>query len=126
MQNQLRSLLIRKYGEAAVGYEDDSFGAQVDLTLRAGEQTTFFEVKHLPTAKLCIREALGQLLEYSCYPSQCAAKELIVVGAAPCLDDDLKYLTHLKETYNLAIGYWQFDLESSAVLQREGVQGPEC
>src|SRR5439155_11622950 len=43
-------------------------------------EVVFFDVKTEPTVKLCIRAAVGQLLEYSYYPSEERATNLIVVG----------------------------------------------
>jgi len=124
IQNGVDKLLRRKFGPAAVGYE----AGYVDLTLRYGPGTrhkvVFFEVKTEPTVKLCIRAAVGQLLEYSYYPSEMRATNLIVVGWASSEPEDAQYLKHLSEKFGLPLGYWRFDVDARIVTERIGLAGP--
>src|SRR5687767_1841500 len=64
LQNALYRHLCEVHGRDAVQYEV-SF---IDLTVKANGGAMYFEIKIAPTAKRCIREALGQLLEYGIYP----------------------------------------------------------
>jgi len=100
----------------------------VDLTLRYSSGTrhevVFFDVKTEPTVKLCIRAAVGQLLEYSYYPSEERATNLIVVGWALSEPEDAQYLHHLSEKFALPLGYWRFDAEARIVTERIGLAGP--
>jgi hypothetical protein len=41
--------------------------AFVDLSIQTSEGDVLFELKTAPTARTCIREALGQLLDYAHY-----------------------------------------------------------
>jgi len=96
IQNRLDKLLRLRFGSAAVSCES----RHVDLTLRYSSGTrqnevVFFDVKTEPTVKLCIRAAAGQLLEYSYYPSEERATNLIVVGWALSEPEDAQYLHHL-------------------------------
>jgi hypothetical protein len=62
------------------------------LGLRRGKDITYFEIKIALTAKGCIREALGQLLEYNVYPGEQRASEMVVVGEHPATANDGIYL----------------------------------
>jgi len=81
-------------------------------------------VKTEPTVKLCIRAAVGQLLEYSYYPSEERATNLIVVGWALSESEDAQYLRHLSEKFALPLGYWRFDAEARIVTEQIGLAGP--
>lgn len=56
-----------------------------------------FEIKAHMSAKLCIRHAVGQLLEYSNYPGSLEAKKLVIVSDEELSDDDKCYLSNLKK-----------------------------
>ncbi|MGH8241520.1 MAG: hypothetical protein ACREXP_31500, partial [Steroidobacteraceae bacterium] len=43
-------------------------GTRIDLAVRVGDRYTFYEIKTYSSAQACIREALGQVLEYSFWP----------------------------------------------------------
>lgn len=107
LQNALCKWLKAEHKNANVEYEKD----YVDLTLREAGRTTFFEVKTAITAKGCIREAMGQLLEYGHYADKSKADRLVVVGAANGTPKDAKYLAHLRDLYRIPIGYrsWSWD-----------------
>ena len=55
----------------------------------------------------CLREAIGQLLEYAFWPGAQEAKRLIVVGETAIDRDAAKYLCRLKERFSLPIEYEQ-------------------
>lgn len=73
LQNALCHLLIRQHGAGAVRMEAEF----VDVTVRTPAGTTFFEIKTAVTAKACIREAVGQLLEYGHYATNIKANRLV-------------------------------------------------
>lgn len=57
------------------------FGKSIDMVVACPENGTYFyEIKTCRSALQCIREALGQLLEYSCYIQNAHAKHLVVIG----------------------------------------------
>lgn len=109
LQNRLYEHFCSVYGRDKVLYEHD----YVDLILTLAEGNVFFEIKIEPTAKRCIRLALGQLLEYAHYPELRRAKRLVVVGDAPLRQDDRAYLDHLRRTFHLPIYYSRFQWENN-------------
>jgi hypothetical protein len=108
LQNRLFELLKRENPGAEVSYEND----RVDLIVANSEQTIYFEVKIKNTVKACVREALGQLLEYAMYPAARRATELRVVGDVEPTPDDRSYLAHLRATLGMPITYSRFDWQS--------------
>lgn len=92
-------------------------GGKVDMIGWKGKKATFFEIKTYPNAKACIREALGQVLEYSMYPADSRADKLVIVSQNKTLPSDQAYIKHLRKSLNLKLEYWAFDYEKKALLE---------
>jgi hypothetical protein len=92
-------------------------GGKVDMIGWKGSNATFFEIKTYPSAKACIREALGQVLEYAIYPAASRAEKLVIVSQNKTTATDQAYIEHLRKSLNLKLEYWAFDHEKRAVLE---------
>lgn len=104
-QYYLHRELVDIYGEENVGTEINLNGTSIDLVVKDKGVYYFYEIKTASTAKACIRQALGQILEYSYWPGNQKAEKLVVVGA-PSLDKDTtKYIEYLRNKFNLPIEY---------------------
>lgn len=55
----------------------------------------FFEIKTASEVRLCIRQALGQLMEYAFYAGEEYAQKLVIVGPEDKTPEDEKYLQRL-------------------------------
>jgi len=109
IQQALLERLRSEHGAENVGCEQcNGAGMRIDIVVRRSkDQYWYYEVKTSGTARACIREALGQLLEYSYWPEAQRAARLIVVGEAPF---DLKarnYIRLLQSQFNIPIEYQQ-------------------
>lgn len=102
LQNRLHDYLVKRYGKVNVTYEKDN---QVDLVFRGNGITTYVEIKMNATVKMCIRLALGQLLEYSHYPSMKKADKLLVVSDAIPTQEDIDYLAYIRNNYQVPVHY---------------------
>lgn len=112
LQQRLTDELEEEYGEGSVGTENKAVaGGFIDLVVSLGERkglpqsTTFYEIKTAATAKDCIRQAIGQLLEYSYYNSEGCAGELVVAGEPELQEEDKLYLERLRNQLNIPISY---------------------
>ena len=107
LQNRVYDLLVGCFGARSVFYERD----YVDLSIETDGSTILIEVKTAPTAKRCMREAIGQLLEYAHYPKGKKSCEFVVMGDAPMTRNDQYYLDFLRRQYNFPLRYslyvWQ-------------------
>nr|WP_311176548.1 hypothetical protein [uncultured Porphyromonas sp.] len=123
-------LALKKY-LSHKGYPDVELEAdagirrQIDLKAyhEASQSWHYFEIK-VYNARMSIREALGQILEYAHYLSaQCEASKLFIVGPESPTRQDLVYLNRLRKEYNLPIEfvhcsikderlYWEDDIRS--------------
>jgi hypothetical protein len=111
LQAKLYKSLSAKYGRANVGTEIQSgAGTRIDLVLKRGGAFWFYEIKTSSSPRECIREAIGQLLEYSNWRNPKLVTRLIVVGEHPLDSDASEYLKQLRESYSLPIHYEQLTL----------------
>lgn len=79
---------------------------RVDIKIEVpNESVTFIEIKPASSAREAIRLAIGQLIEYSHYPTVKKASKLIIVSDAEPQKGDLDYLEHLREIYVLPLDY---------------------
>ena len=108
MQDALHEKLASKYGEDKVGTEiAGGNGVRIDLVLEEKEDSySFYEIKTAHEPRICIREAIGQLLEYA-YWKGCGQKinSLIIVGPNPIDDDARTYLSRINARFSLPIQY---------------------
>jgi hypothetical protein len=110
LQNALFDHLRKLHGKKSVHYER----SHVDLELHQNDIVILFEIKMALTAKSCIRQAIGQLLEYDVYPDRKRRSELIVVGLEPCTATDVSYLKYLRTEHGIPIYYrrWNWELRT--------------
>ena len=74
----------------------------------------FFEIK-TSTPLRCIREALGQIMEYAYYPTTDKASRLIVVGEDLPDNETQSYLEHIREKFDLPLYYRQVNLTQNYI-----------
>jgi len=107
IQTELEKQLIQKYGAQNVVVEHIHLGNRIDIVVKDNTSLYFYEIKVGDSAKSCIRQALGQLFEYTYFPNNTNASKMIVVGE-PSLDkDSLVYINHLNSNFNIPIEYLQ-------------------
>ncbi len=105
MQNELYRLLRIKYGADSVQLEKN----YVDISVNRGSKNglALVEIKSDSRPVHAIRQALGQLLEYS-YVSimeGIAAKELIVVAPGESTQTSEEYVKYLMKTFQIPLRY---------------------
>lgn len=105
LQQDVYDHLCKLYGKQGVRMEESN----VDITLHRHNVTTFYEIKPYSTAKQCIREALGQLIEYS-WNVSIGDKylNLAIVGPSKPSASELKYIKYVKENLRLPIKYLSY------------------
>lgn len=93
-----------------VKFPNDSVRTEhFSIDVRRENETELFlyEIKPYNKAYSCIREGIGQLLDY-CHKEGTTKKvHLRIVGSAALLEDDLKFIKYLKESLNLSFDYIQ-------------------
>lgn len=86
---------------------------RVDIKAKTQEDTWhYFELK-TDNAKLSIRKALGQILEYAFFPDRNKAEKLIIIADEEPNEELIKYLDHIRALFDLPITYRYFNLETN-------------
>jgi len=94
-------------------------GGLIDAMVLQNNKHTIFEVKTRTTAKGNMREALGQLFEYSFYKHNWNIKKMIIVGPAKPKKRDIEYLKILNEIVDSNLEYWAFTLDKTTSLNKK-------
>jgi hypothetical protein len=111
-QEALYNKLVEKYGDDNVGGEIQSgVGTNIDIVVRHKGQFHFYEIKTAKSPRICLRQALGQLLEYAFWPGSQEAVRLVVVGETELDDEGAKYLHELKKRFSLPLEYENIVIE---------------
>jgi len=105
MQHDLASHLIAKHGPKNVRVEQPIGGRSIDLVLCCPGGYWFYEIKTHLSPRLCLREAIGQLLEYAFWPGGPDVSRLVVVGPSPLDQDSERYLKTLRSRFSLPLEY---------------------
>lgn len=106
LQYELYKMLVSEFGVQNVGTElSTGNGTRLDVVVKQSDEYWFYEIKTYHSPRACIRDAVGQLLEYSHWPNGIEASRLIVVGERPLDAEGKKYLSTLKSRYSLPIDY---------------------
>lgn len=114
MQNAIYELLkTSKYDYKKVLIEK----GRVDIKAKTQQDNWhYFELK-TDNPKQSIRKALGQILEYSCFPDTEKAEKLIIIADEEPNDDVIKYLDHIRNLFNLPISYRHFNLNTNELSE---------
>ncbi|WLT33356.1 hypothetical protein [Geothrix sp. PMB-07] len=108
LQEQLHAALVREHGAKNVGTEVRSgVGNHVDVMVQTSEGYWFYEIKTETTARACLRQALGQILEYAYWPGNQTACRLIIAGEPPLDAAGTTYLDKLRTDFQLPLDYLQ-------------------
>jgi hypothetical protein len=112
MQRALYHHLISEYGQNDVSFENPSgVGTRVDIVVRRENEYWFYEIKTAQSPRACLREAIGQLLEYAFWPGAPQVTRIIVVGECPIDHDGEEYLRRLRDRFSLPIYYQNLAIE---------------
>lgn len=112
LQKQLHDELVKEFDKPSVGTEiAGKNGCRIDAVVRHKKSYSFYEIKIADSARACIREALGQILEYSFWPGAPTVADLIIVGEHALDDAADEYLSILKNRFDLPLSYRKVTLK---------------
>jgi hypothetical protein len=113
IQTKLYAELCKIYGDKKVGTENNtSAGSRVDLVVCDGPKYALYEIKTGPSLLGCVREAIGQLLEYRHTIGHNMVSRLVVVSPLSSNKKVEVYLASLREEYAIPIYYEQCKIQS--------------
>lgn len=111
IQNEMYRKLVVEYGAEHVGTEvPTGDGTSIDLVVKTDEYCGFYEIKTSPSIRVCIRQAIPQLLEYAYWQGDASrADKLIIVSPHKLTPQAATYLEFLRTQFNLNIHYEQLE-----------------
>ena len=116
IQYALYQYLLSLYGVENVGAEVvTGEGQKIDIVVRDGNFFIFYEIKTSSCIRVCIREALSQLLEYSFWSDDERATRLVIVTENDSTENAAKYLAKLRDRFGLPIYHQKFDVQRNVL-----------
>jgi len=113
----LEQFLKRDY-DNVYAENQTGFKTSIDLVATKGKLTYFYEIKTYNDVRTCIRQAIGQLFEYSYFPDKQLADKIFIVTPHLIADKNLiAYIKTLQDKVNLPISYMCYDMEKKQVTQ---------
>lgn len=83
-------------------------GRIIDGTIIDSNKYTFFEIKTHSYALANIRDAIGQLLEYSHLDPKIKIEKLVIIGPAIMNKFEEEYLNRIRNSIKLKLEYWAY------------------
>lgn len=111
LQSALAAELANEFGENNVCIENPFGGNKIDIVLKTDNGFNFYEVKIASSAKSCIRQAFGQLMEYAFWPGRKHASKIIVAGEHPMNRESEEFILFLQKEFGLPIEYEQIKVK---------------
>lgn len=106
MQQSLYEHLVEVHGIDKVACEaPTASGRPADILVRLPDGYELFEIKTALAPRDCVRQALGQLLEYAYWPGSPDIKSLWIVGPSPLDGQTEHYIEDLREGFGLPLHY---------------------
>ncbi len=116
LQSLIFKALVREFGKDYVGTElRSASGGEIDFAIQKGPLRILAELKISSLARSCIRDAVGQLLEYGYLKESNPPSELWVLGVGVCTGDDTAYLEVLRSKLGVPLFYRQFDEDTGTL-----------
>lgn len=120
LQAALFAYLESVYGSDHVsGEQDCGDGTCIDVAVRNGSRYIYYEIKTGCSARSCLRQAFGQLMEYAYWPIGQGIESLVVVGEPPLDAEAMAYLKILRRKFRLPLEYRQFDARRGRLVPSE-------
>lgn len=113
IQDAFYEELRSELGNQVASEHPDGVGGRVDLIAQRGCDLEFYEIKIGRPARSCIRQALGQLMEYGFWPGAVGDAKLFVVGQPPLDEKAEEYLQSLRVRFKIPIYYRQVVISDS-------------
>ena len=113
IQNKLKQCLENNGYRVISEVTHRNDNSKIDLVAQKDGKTIYYEVKPYDKSMYCIREALGQLLEYWYYKKSDKynyADELVIVGPVEIDEYDRLFLAKLREKHDIPIDYYCIDI----------------
>lgn len=114
IQNRFVKALKNAHPNSVIAIE---YRKRIDVIREEGNDTWFYEVKPFDSPYKCIRESLGQLLDYSYRYGTNTSKRLITVGPEEPDEKSQKFINYLKQSLGIPYSYLAFNINDSTISE---------
>ncbi|MCW3110273.1 MAG: hypothetical protein JWQ09_4779 [Segetibacter sp.] len=111
MQNRFLKYLKNKHKGQTIERE---YKNRIDVYREDGSAEWLYEIKPFESPYRCIREGIGQLLDYVHRFRSLEDLTVVIVGPEKPKDSDQRFIAHLQETLSVAFEYQAFDYLNNA------------
>lgn len=106
LQHRLYEHLVAEVGAQNVSCElQVACGRPADVVVRQGDSYVVYEIKSSISPRECVRQAFGQLLEYSYWPGSENCVALRIVGPTAIDPRTAEYLEIVRATFGIPVEY---------------------
>lgn len=112
LQEELKNQLENEFGKENVSIENPFNGNKIDLVVKDKNEYHFYEIKTGSTPMMCVRQAIGQLLEYAYSNCEINASKLFIASEFDIDEKTKRYLEYLRNMFNLPIYFKKINRSS--------------
>lgn len=105
IKEKLYFQLSKKYGADNVGTEVSVGQKKIDLVVKNQDSYDLYEVKTNQEVRICIREAMGQIIDYAFFECEDKVNKMTIVGPSQISQEASEYLQNIRIKHNLPIFY---------------------
>lgn len=105
LKEKLYFQLSQKYGVDNVGTEICIGQKKIDLVVKNKDSYDLYEVKTSQEVRTCIREAMGQIIDYAFFECEDKVGKMTIVGQTQISQEAAEYLENIRIKHNLPIYY---------------------
>lgn len=105
IKEKLYLQLSKKYGADFVGTEISIGQKKIDLVVKNQDSYDLYEVKTNQEVRICIREAMGQIIDYAFFECRDKVGKMTIVGPSQISPEASEYLYSIRLKHNLPIYY---------------------
>ena len=105
IKEKLYLQLSKEYGSENVGTEISIGKKKIDLVVKNSDSYNIYEIKTDPDVRICIREAIGQIIDYAYFECNDNINKMTIVGPTKINQEAYEYLENIRIKHNLPIYY---------------------
>lgn len=97
--------MVADYGFENVGCELKVGNNKIDICVKKNEYFDIYEIKTCSSARACVREAMGQILEYAFFKTKESISKMYIVSDCAPDSDVEEYLLKIRNLHHIPIYY---------------------
>lgn len=105
LMKKLYTKLVKEVGKNNIGTEIIIGNKRIDLVVKNNNSYDIYEIKSNPNVRICIRQAIGQILDYAYFECLNKIEKMTIIGPSPITEEANDYLMKIRELHSINIYY---------------------